>query len=133
MNTKKQVGFTLIELLIVLAIIAILLSYAIPNYREYVLRSQRSEAQNALLQLVGIQERHYANTNRYGTAAEVNLSTLFPAPTVANNLNYTITLASTNTSYTITATPFGSQADDTACPVFTINNLGQKTPVGNCW
>jgi type IV pilus assembly protein PilE len=133
MKIKNSIGFTLIELLMVLVIIAVLLGYAVPTYREYVLRSQRSEAQNALLQLSGIQERFYANNNRYGNATEINMSTLFPAPTVANNLHYTISIATTNTTYTIKATAYGSQTDDTACLEFTLDNLGQKTPGGNCW
>jgi len=133
MNLKNQNGLTLIELLIVIVILSTLLMYAIPTYNEYVLRSKRTEAHNALLQLVGIQERHYANKNRYGSAAEINLTRLYPAPTTANKLNYTITMANTNTTYTIKATAYGSQTEDTSCLVFTIDNLGQKLPAQNCW
>jgi type IV pilus assembly protein PilA len=39
-------GFTLIELMIVIAIIAILMSYAIPAYRDYTVRSKAGEALN---------------------------------------------------------------------------------------
>ena len=135
MNIKNNKnGFTLIEMLIVVVIISALLAYAIPNYRQYVLRSQRSEAQNALLLLAAHQERFYANNNRYGNATELNLAALYPSPTALNELNYTITMATSNTTYTITAAAYGGQTDDSACLTYSQDNLGQKLPVGGgCW
>lgn len=40
---RNQQGFTLIELMIVIAIIAILMSYAIPAYRDYTVRTKVGE------------------------------------------------------------------------------------------
>ncbi len=67
LNNKKHSGFTLIEIMIAITIIAILSAIAYPNYSEYVKRSRRADAQDALTSAMQKQEVFYANNARYGT------------------------------------------------------------------
>ena len=54
MKAGKQTGFTLVELMIVVVVMAIIAAVAIPSYRNYTLRAQRSEAMAACTSLVNI-------------------------------------------------------------------------------
>lgn len=134
MKSKKHSGFTLIELLIVLVIISVLMAYAIPTYNQYVLRSNRSEGQNAMLLIASLQERYYANNNQYGSLANLGVDGNYPTATVANGLHFTVEMENTATTYTISATAFGSQTKDTGCTAYSLDHLGSKLPVaGGCW
>ena len=68
---SMQRGFTLIELMVVLVIVTILLSIAIPAYEDQMRRSRRADAINGLESMVLRQEQWRANNPRYGTLAPV--------------------------------------------------------------
>ncbi len=131
---KNKAGFTLIELVVVIAIIAILASYAIPNYRDYVLRSKRVEAQDKVLQVAGMYEKFYANTNAYPTNVRGGGSALPLTNAFLRWDNYQINHQNRpNGGWRIRAVARGQQAiDDTDCPRIQFDNLGQKTPA-RCW
>jgi type IV pilus assembly protein PilE len=128
---RKMLGVTLIELMSVLVILAILASIAIPSYRRYLIRAQRTEATGALLTVQQQQEKFFLQNNRYATGAE--LSTAPPAGLGINaltaNSNYLITLNTpTTTTYVATATPqAGQAAQDPDCQSMTINEQGVRT------
>jgi len=130
MRVRMQ-GVTLIELVIVIVIIGILASIAIPTYSEYVLRTHRVEGKSALLKLAAAQEQYYLQNNTYATAAK--LTTAPPGglgiPATTENGWYTIAIAdgANAAGYSATATAAGSQTRDAKCTSFTINQLGQKT------
>lgn len=80
-------GFTLIELMVVVVIIGILASLAIPQYTKTVERSHQSEAITNLGIIRGAQLRYYAEYNEY-TAISGNLDIDFP--TAAKYFDYSV-------------------------------------------
>jgi type IV pilus assembly protein PilE len=58
-------GFTLIDLVIALAVIAVLLRIAMPNYQAYIVKSSRQAVQGELIQLANTQEKIFLNSNAY--------------------------------------------------------------------
>ena len=64
---KRMNGFTALEALVVVAIIAILLSLAIPSFQHYLLRGHRAEAVHSILAIAGCQERIRAAVGYYDT------------------------------------------------------------------
>jgi type IV pilus assembly protein PilE len=134
----RMKGVTLIELMIVIVVVAILASIAVPSYRQYVLRSHRVEAKTALLNLAAAQEKFYLENNTYATNAE--LATAPPdglglAATTENSW-YTIAIANgaDATTFSATATATGTQTADTDCATFTLTAQGVRTATSAvCW
>lgn len=61
----RKRGFTLIELMIAMAIIAILISVAIPNYNRYIMRAHRTDGIVALKNVMDAQEQYFADSRSY--------------------------------------------------------------------
>jgi type IV pilus assembly protein PilE len=122
---------TLIELMVVVVVVAILASIAVPGYRSHVLRTHRVEARTALLELAAAQEKFYLVHNTYATSLQLS-----PAPPGGLGLpvtteggRYTIAIAdgANAAGFSATATAAGAQATDGDCAAFTINHLGVKS------
>ena len=132
-GSHRQQGVTLIELVVVMIIIGILAAVAIPSYRSYVLRSQRSDAKDALLALATQQEKHYLQCNTYGTliAAATNCAAGEVQGTAASkNGWYTLAIVAGNaTTFTVRATAVNGQNQwqDTACRDFTVTQANVRT------
>jgi type IV pilus assembly protein PilE len=131
MTRVRQRGVTLLELMTVVMIIGILAAVAIPSYRQYLMRAQRSDATAALLRVAQAQEKFYLQNNAYATNAQLAAAQPGGLGFVRTEHGfYTITLANTDATldFTATATPVGTgpQANDVTCSTFTINQQGTR-------
>lgn len=121
-------GFTLIELMIVVVIATLLLSIAIPTYKSEILKSRRTDAKTALLDLAAREQRFFSVRNSFTTLlADLGYA---PSGSTATSMTvgsgyYTVSVTTTATpGFTLTATTTGSQTADTSCQTFTVDNTG---------
>lgn len=102
-GVRSRKGITLIELLIVVAIVAILATVAVPMYSNYMIRARRADCKTALEQLRAAQEMRRAERGSYETNI-VTLRTTWGAP-AATVGDYAITMVATTATFTGTCTP----------------------------
>ena len=135
-STRNNIlGFTLIELMITVAIVGILAAVAYPSYTSFVTSSNRSEGQRELLRLANLQEETFIDRRSYTTNMTALGMTADPHVTEFGNYSIDATIANGGTTFILTATAQGAQTSDTGCTTLTINEAGQKGPVGSetCW
>ncbi|MBF0099391.1 MAG: type II secretion system protein [Desulfobacterales bacterium] len=97
MKNYYRDGFTLIELMIVILIIGLLASIALPNFLLYQCRSKQSEAQINLGAIGACQAAYFAEFDIYSD----NSTAIGFAPTQHNRYNYTV--GQRQITYTATA------------------------------
>lgn len=139
-------GFTLIEMMIVVALIAILASFAVPAYQDKIRKARRADGIAALSGLqMGMEKSRgncaffpggfHADTETCGSSSSASVLVY---PTASGEGYYTLSIASASgNAYVIEADPIGAQAVDEDCdPIkITVNNAnpkGLKEPT-QCW
>lgn len=131
---RPRHGFSLLELMIVVAIVAILAAIAYPSYTAYVLKSRRADALTALTQTQVMLERCYAQNFSYIGCAGL------PSASPQGYYSVSAVPAPTATTYTVSASPTGTQAADTTCATMSVDQTNTKlaTDTGGtsqpvCW
>jgi type IV pilus assembly protein PilE len=126
---RRQKGVTLIELMTVVVVISVLASIAIPSYRRYMLRAQRSDAMTSLLRVATAEEKFQLQYGSYATNLTATGASGLGLPAATSDRGYySLTVVTTATGFTATATPVsgGAQASDTTCASFTVTESGTK-------
>lgn len=145
MIRTRQRGFTLVELMVVVVIVAILASIAIPSYREHIRRANRGEAKSALLEDAQFLERNRTATNKYSVNATDGLELTdanLPAAQSPKDgdARYTIHVVAEDATFSLTAVPTGGMVGD-KCGTLKLNEQGKKeiedaadgVTAADCW
>lgn len=130
---KTQNGFTLLELMIVIAILAILATIALPAYNDYVIRGKIPEAIANLADSRVKMEQWYQDNRSYSsTTAGGTCGVVPPVPPAVKY--FTITCASSNLlagvgdqQFTVTATGGIAGNPSMVGFVYTIDQSNAKT------
>ena len=154
---RSVTGFTLVELMVVVAIIGLLAAIAIPSYRDYVIRAQRTDGKSALLDLQARQERYFFSRNVYATdLSDLNYTTELvdaadpsgPSIGSSKDNHYTLDIADATTPCPVSSCWEASATRrisgvDEDCHKLILNSLGQRSsedkngsasPAGaSCW
>lgn len=119
----KRNGFTLIELMVVVAILAIVASIAMPLYRDAVRKGNRRAAQSVMMEIANREHQFFVANRSYANTALLNYTL---PPEVDQNYTFDVTTAAgTPPTFLITFTPIGGQVSDGN---LTLNSQGVKTP-----
>lgn len=132
-DAGRERGFTLIEVMIGVAIIAMLITVALPSYSNVTARVNRSAATQFMLDVANRQEQYMLDQRAYTATIGTGGLGMAPAKDVAANYAFTAAVtgndctgnALSGPGYVITATATGRQVTDgNLC----LDSRSNKTP-----
>jgi type IV pilus assembly protein PilE len=121
--SKLATGFTLIEVMIVVVIVAILASIALPSYQNYIVRTKLIEGQTSLGETRIKMEQYYQDNRNYGSSGTTC------GLTMPTNKYFSITCATTSSGqgFTLTAANVVNQGLGAAGDyTYTVNHQNTK-------
>jgi type IV pilus assembly protein PilE len=134
---KQYAGMSLlIELLVVIGIVGIMVSLAVPNYTSHITHKRRLVAETELMRVAGLMEAFYAEHHTYEGAT---IAALAAPESVAQNTYKLAIKSSTPINYELEAVPQMQQAvNDAKCGVLILTSGGFKQMGGTgklneCW
>lgn len=138
----RNSGFTLIEMVIVIVILGIMATIALPSYQNSVRKGQRSDGKATLLAVAGRMEQYMLDHGAY----TYNMEDLGydDDPMISPEQHFTIDASACSggdetSCYILTATPRASSPlkSDKECTTFVLAYTGARSATGTkaaeCW
>ena len=133
MNNKYQTGITLIELLLVVGIIGILASIAIPGFQSFFMQSRREDAHHLIMLNAQRLQRCFTLEGVYNGSCGTRSKSEQGYYELSGDSQIT------ENTFTLVVTPVEgtSQVNDSNCREFMYEHTGKRSAIGvdpaSCW
>lgn len=136
---RQILGLTLMELVVVVAIIALLVAVAYPNYVRVKQDTRRADAKAAVISTQSIVERYLAENNKANIDSSdmaldqfADYDAASSSPVISNAGYYKISIVPSGSSYNINATAIANGTTNACSAVANAQAIDQCSD-SNCW
>lgn len=126
---KTTAGFSLIELMAAVVIVGILMAVAIPSYKSYLIRGNRTTAKASMMDLASREQQYLIANRLYADTAALTATGYAPEAQALKYYTWAVTVnnSATPPTFTITFTPIATTMQGTD-GALTLDSLGNKLP-----